>query len=411
LDWDDIRHVVVIPNYTESVAKISQCLDSLAESEAADRIIAVLAMEEREGEEARLRAATLIKKYEGRLCDIFATFHPGNIPGEIAGKSSNEDWAARHAKKRLVDSGRYVIDHLTITSCDADTTVHKKYFSCLTYKFASDPQRYRRFWQAPIFYYNNIWQLPAPLRLPHALGGISDLSRLSRKYFRMLFPQSTYSLSFRMADEVDYWDTDIIPEDWHMFLKTFYRLRGEVDVETVYLPMYMDGMRSKTYMGTFFGYYQQVRRWAWGCSDLPYAVNQALQHREVPTMLGLRRLWSLVDAHLTRTTSWFFVTIGRDLPIIMISIAGLTSLPEWFYGWSRWILTPCLGTLIIMSALDFFMRPPRPEGFRWWHFIFQYAQWFLMPVITFFFTVLPALDAQLRLALGKRMEYKVTEKV
>jgi hypothetical protein len=226
----------------------------------------------------------------------------------------------------------------------------------------------------------------------------------------MLFPQSTYTLSFRMADEVDYWDTDIIPEDWHMFLKTFYRLKGEVDVEAVYLPMYMDGMRSKTYIGTFFGYYQQVRRWAWGCSDLPYAVNQALEHPDVPTVLGLRRLWSLIDAHLTRTASWFFVTIGRDIPIVMISIAGLTALPEWFYVWSRWILTPCLATLIIMSALDFFLRPPRPDNFRWWYFIVQYAQWFLMPVISFLFTVLPALDAQLRLALGKRMEYKVTEK-
>jgi hypothetical protein len=33
-----------------------------------------------------------------------------------------------------------------------------------------------------------------------------------------------------------------------------------------------------------------------------------------------------------------------------------------------------------------------------------------MAVITFFSSALPALDAQVRLALGKRLEYKVTEK-
>jgi hypothetical protein len=33
-----------------------------------------------------------------------------------------------------------------------------------------------------------------------------------------------------------------------------------------------------------------------------------------------------------------------------------------------------------------------------------------MAVITFFFSALPALDAQIRLMLGKRLEYKVTEK-
>ena len=31
-------------------------------------------------------------------------------------------------------------------------------------------------------------------------------------------------------------------------------------------------------------------------------------------------------------------------------------------------------------------------------------------LVTLFFTALPALDAQVRLALGRRLEYKVTEK-
>ena len=33
-----------------------------------------------------------------------------------------------------------------------------------------------------------------------------------------------------------------------------------------------------------------------------------------------------------------------------------------------------------------------------------------MAVITFLFTALPALDAQVRLLIGRRLEYKVTEK-
>jgi hypothetical protein len=36
--------------------------------------------------------------------------------------------------------------------------------------------------------------------------------------------------------------------------------------------------------------------------------------------------------------------------------------------------------------------------------------YFAMAVITFFSSALPALDAQVRLAIGRRMEYKVTEK-
>src|SRR5439155_4323202 len=33
LDWDNIRHIVIIPNYTESAEKLRLCLDSLANSE------------------------------------------------------------------------------------------------------------------------------------------------------------------------------------------------------------------------------------------------------------------------------------------------------------------------------------------------------------------------------------------
>src|SRR5207244_10712436 len=78
------------------------------------------------------------------------------------------------------------------------------------YHFTTNPERYRRFWQGPIMYYNNIWNVPAPLRLPHAIAGLNHLGRLSRTLLRNVFPQSTYSLSLRMAHEVDYWDPDII---------------------------------------------------------------------------------------------------------------------------------------------------------------------------------------------------------
>jgi len=409
LRWDDIRHIVIIPNYTESADKLRMCLDSLAASEAAHTIIAVLAMEEREGAEGRRRANTLVGEYQSRVGGIFATYHPWGIPDEIAGKSSNENWAARRAKEYVVDRGGHDIEHLTITSCDADTVFDSKYFSCLTYNFATDPNRYRRFWQGPILYYNNIWEVPAPLRLPHALAGLNHLGRLSRSFMRNVFPQSTYSLSLRMAHEAGYWDPDTIPEDWHMFLKCYYQLGGDVDVETMYTPIYMDGIRSRTYARTFVSYFEQARRHAWGCTDIPYAVQQVIDHPEISVPARLRRLWALCESHFLWSTQWFLVTAGRAVPLFLVSL-GLTDMPEWLPFTSRWLLTPCAGPLLLMIFLDAIMRPKRPASFRWWHFPFQYAQWFLMAIITFFSSALPALDAQIRLALGKRLEYKVTEK-
>ena len=63
-----------------------------------------------------------------------------------------------------------------------------------------------------------------------------------------------------------------------------------------------------------------------------------------------------------------------------------------------------------MLTLDFHLRPQKPEWFRVWHWPLQYGVYFFMAFITFFTSALPALDAQFRLALGKRLEYRVTEK-
>ncbi len=409
LPWEQVRHIVIVPNYTEGIEKLRMCLDSLCNSGMPSQIVAVLAMEDREGPDGRVKAEQLEREYRGRIGRVISTFHPWGIPGEVVGKSSNENWAARRAKELLIDREGGDLGLYTITSCDVDTVFDAKYFQCLTFNFATHPQRYRKFWQGPIFYYNNIWHVPAPARLPHALAGLNHLGRLSRSFGRMSFPQSTYSLSLRMAHDVGYWDPDIIPEDWHMFLKCYYGLGAEVDVETMYTPVYMDGIRSKTYVRTFSSYFQQTRRHAWGCTDIPYAATQALDSTEMSRWHRIRRLWAICESHFLWSTQWFLVTLGRVLPVLLTAI-GIAAMPDWFTPISRWLLAPCAGPLLLLIFLDARLRPKRPREFKIWLYPFQYVQWFAMAVITFFSSALPALDAQVRLAIGKRMEYKVTEK-
>ena len=408
LAWEDVRHVVIIPNYQESLEKLRPTLDSLADQEEAQRLIVVLAMEEAEPG-AGDKADTLCREYAGRFAHVLPTIHPANLAREVRGKSSNEAWAARQARRRLVNEMGLPLAHLTVTSCDADTIFHPRYFSCLTYKFATDEHRYRRFWQAPIFLYNNIWQVPAPLRVPNCLAGLNHLARLSRKY-RMVFPQSCYSLSFQMADEVGYWDVDVVPEDWHMFLKCFFELKGEPDVQPILLPVGNDGVRAHSYTRTYWEHYQQARRHAWGVTDVPYAVLQSLDHPDVPALRRLRRTWSVFETHVLWSSQWFIITVGRLVPSLAGVFVGADAMPQWFNPMSEKILLPCIVPLILLIGLDTLMRPKRPRDFRWWLFPFQYAQWFLMAPITFIFTTLPALDAQIRLMLGRRLEYRVTEK-
>lgn len=410
IPWESVKHVVIIPNYKESVEKLRATLAAMAATNgAAASVIPVLAMEEADPD-ARSKAAILLAEFRGSFADISATYHPVNIPGEVRGKSSNQDWGVRRTVEDLVGRKGYDIDTMTLTSCDADTIMPEQYFAALTYHFATDPRRYRRFWQSPIFFYNNIWQLPAPLRVPNALGGLVHLSRLSRKR-RVLFSQSTYSLSMRMAADVDYWDTDVIPEDWHMFLKCFYELDGAVDVQPIHLPIGNDGALSHTPKETIVNHYQQVRRWGWGAVDVPYAFNQAHMHREIPWRRRYARFWYLFENHMMWSTQWFYITLGGFIPTVVLALTGHQIMPDWFLIGSRVILTPCLAFYVVLIALDYKMRPPAPKTMTKFWQASALIHWLLIPPISFVCSAMPALDSQIRLMLNRRMEYRVTEKV
>jgi hypothetical protein len=411
LPWNRIRHVVIIPNYNESEEKLRDTLQTMAQTDGAKAsVIPVLAMEEADVN-AREKAAVLSEEFSSLFADFFVTYHPYGLPGEVRGKSSNQAWAARCVVAELTARG-VSIDHLTVTSCDADTQFPRQYFECLTYHFATEPNRYRRFWQAPIFFYNNIWQVPAPLRIPNAFSGLIHLSRLSRSpQRRVLFSQSTYSLSMRMCHDVGYWDTDIIPEDWHMFLKCFYELNGEVEVQPIHLPVGNDGALSRGYNATFVNQYLQVRRWAWGATDIPYALEQAFKRTNIPARRRFLRAWYIFENHITWSTQWFFITLGGFIPWLLGTAFQIEIMPTWFVWGSRIILTPCLIAYLIIIFHDTILRPAPPPGFGMARRIGQYVHWLLIPPITFFFSALPALDSQVRLLLGRRMEYRVTEKV
>ncbi|MEK7216969.1 MAG: hypothetical protein AAB289_15390, partial [Chloroflexota bacterium] len=182
VDWDAIHHVIIIPNLNEKVEKLRLTLQHLADQHyVSGKLTVVLAMEAKE-EGAYEKADLLSAEFRESFDHIYATFHPSGIPGEVPGKSSNEAWAARWVKQRLVDQMGYDLDTITVTSCDADSLIHPRYFSCLTYKFATDSRRHRRFWQAPIFLYNNIWEVPMPIRVVSVLATIYCLGDLAKSH-------------------------------------------------------------------------------------------------------------------------------------------------------------------------------------------------------------------------------------
>ncbi len=412
LAWKDIRHVIIIPNYQEKIETLKNPLNSLARQKDIDKkqIFVVLAMESRAEPDAKKRAKTLIKMYQNIFGMIITTYHPDGIIGEIKGKASNEAYAAKYFKKNIIDKLGLDIKYLTVSSCDADIKFNPKYFSALTYNFSKNQNRYIRFWQSPIFWYNNLDKVPSPIRIVGVIGNIIHISNLQEPD-GLFFNYSTYSLSYKMLDDVGYWDTDIIPEDWHIFLQSFFGKEGKVKVNPIFLPTSIDAPEGKTYAEALKNRYLQAQRHAWGATDLAFAVDQAKKHPEIPWRVKLPRIFKILETHLIWSTNWFILTLGALLPTLVNPKFMQTSLGYNLPKFSQLILTTCLLALVVTIILDLRLRPEELKNKSLKGKILEFAQWILMPIATLFMAVLPGLDAQTRLMLGKRIEYKVTKKI
>ena len=406
--YDQVHHVHMIVNVNEPLHILERSMEAIAHSDFPKaKLIVVLAMEERE-KEAPQKAETLIRKFSGKIGRIYFTLHP-LLPGEVRGKSSNESYAARWIKKKLIDEEGLDIDFVTITTSDADSVMHPKYYSYLTWSFLSSPEPYRRIWQGAVCFYNNIWRVPLVSRVLNSINTIWQMAQLSRK--DRIINYSTYSLSLRMVDEVGYWDTDVIPEDYRMFFKCFFEFGGKVEVEPIFLPINADAAESTTFWKTLTNQYLQQQRWAWGVSDDPLFIKWWLTSTHLPFWNRTIRVAKVLMDHFFWPVNWFIVTLGANLPIIFNPRFSQTVLGQMLPKISSFILTLCLFFLLIIIIVDSKSRPERPEGVRSYKIFLEYLGWPLLPVIGFFLGALPGIDAHTRLMLGKYLEYRVTEKV
>lgn len=407
--WDSIHHIVVIPTYQEPVATLQRTLTALSrQSYPLKNLHIMLSFEEREGLEAEEKA-TLLKKEFGHLFGhIWTTLHP-DIKGEVKGKSSNTSWGARRAKEILVDKEGLDIDKITISSEDADALFHHHYFTYLTESFLQSAHPFNLIWQGSIVFYNNIWKVPAPVRVLASVFSVTQMYILMRKDRLVNF--STYSTSLQHIVEIGYWDTDVIPEDYRLFFKSYFAKKGAFEVEPIFLPIYADAAESSTWWATMKNQYQQLQRWAWGASDDAYIIRQYVLAEGVPFWDKTIRVFKVIEDHFLWPVNWFAITVSAILPPLLNEQFGRTILGKTLPQVTSALLTLSLVSMVVIFIIDALNRPPRPNKHSPLSYILQPLEFLLLPIIGFFFSALPGIDAHTRLILGKYIEYKVTEKV
>ena len=406
-EWLNINHVIIIPEFKEPLSVLEDTFQNLILQDFPLKNLIIVLATEVNDPERQTTSKHLEQKYGRYFKYFWVTEHP-IIAGEIAGKSSNMAWAGRETAAKLHGLG-YDLTWVTVTSCDADVLLHPKYFSYLTQVFLSDPESQYHFFQPAILFYANIWRIPLPGRVINTISSILNLSLLPQN--KRLINFSTYSLSFATVEKVGFWGVDVIPEDYHLFFQTYFTLGEKVKTRPIYLPVLADAAESHGFWKTMVNQYEQHKRWAWGVSDIPYVLKQYFTNTTIPFWDKTMRVFYLLENHLLWPTNWFILTLGSTIPPIVNKNFARTVLGHNLAQISSGILTFSIGFLLLMILLDLKTKPKRPEKFPLWKMPILYLQWITLPVVSFFLSALPGLDAHTRLMLGKKLEYRVTEKI
>ena len=402
-----LHHLVLVPTYRESEEILAETLACLvAQTLPNERIAIALAFEERDTD-ALARAAHLTQRFASLFGEWLVTLHP-ELPGEVKGKSSNLAWCARRVEAELIESGRLDPRNLLVTVIDADSRLDSQYLAGLGCGVLAHPDGRLHVYQPAILFYANHARLPLLLRAVSSVFSLYSLSRLAASH--RLVPQSTYSLAWWAARQVGFWDVDVVPEDSHMFFKVWLHFGRRVKTRAIHLPVYADAAEGVTAWGTMRTTYQQIRRWAWGVSDIPYVVLRASRARHIPWHVRTARLGWYIEEHLVWPAHWFLLTLGGVVLPVLNPTYAATAQAVWQSSAVSTLLTLCLPSLMFGIIADALLKRRSPSGSGLLDAVYGIAGFLLLPLTGLAMVALPALDAHTRLLFGRSLAYQVTEK-
>jgi len=136
-----------------------------------------------------------------------------------------------------------------------------------------------------------------------------------------------------------------------------------------------------------------------------------MRHTEIPFLTRAFRIYKIVETHVIWSTNWFLLSLGATLPTIINPAFSRTSLGFNLPRVAQTVLTVCLIALVVMVIVDLSLRPKEARPKTVFDILKETVQWVTLPIVTLPLSVLPGLHAQTMLMFGKRLEYRVTEKV
>jgi hypothetical protein len=409
--WEDLLHLVIFPVYNESYDIIRPSFAALAEgSYPTDKMILVLTIEERGGEEVRENAEKIKAEFGSRFRDFILCIHPDGLPGEMKGKGANQAYAASIVKEKFAQDKSIDEELVVVSVFDIDTLIYPDYFFILTHTFLTVSDPYHASYQPVPVYHNNVWQAPFFARVAASSNTFWQMMQQIRQ--EKLATYSSHSMTWQALRDVNFWSKTMVSEDSRIFWHCFCFYKGNYRVEPLNYPVSMDVTMDKNFWLTARSLYFQQRRWGWGVENLPYLIfNTWKMWTEIPRRKFLSRIGTqLYGFHSWATNAIIIGGIGW-LPLLLggdsfNSSVLSTNLPTV----TRTLMLLAMSGLVFSAILSTILLPKRPPKYGFIKTLLMLVQWLILPVSIIVFGSIPGIEAQTRLMFKKYLGFMVTPK-
>jgi cellulose synthase/poly-beta-1,6-N-acetylglucosamine synthase-like glycosyltransferase len=407
---DEVFHVVVIATYNESQAIIHPTIEHvISTSGFADRkTILFIAYEERASEDKKRETLETLALYKDKFYHAEAVEHTlfaKEIPGKGANATHTGRRVAEWAKQQGIDPSRVMI-----TVLDADNRPDKNFFSMLTYVYLSADNRKQKSYQPIALYNNNIWDVPAIMRICAISNTYFHTANSMRPHALRNF--SAHSQSLDALIDTDFWSVRTIVEDGHQFWRSYFRYDGDYEVLPLYTPIYQDAVYAGGTLRTTKAQFKQIRRWTYGASDVAYVATRGFfMKSKVSKWDALTKFGRLLESHVGWATSAPLLLLAGWIPLYINRNAGHNIVAQGLPHIVSTINTVALIAILFVVYIGIATLPQRPPHHRK-NRIFGFVwQWILTPVVGVVFNSAAAINSQAHLAFRHYIgTFDVTEK-
>lgn len=408
---DEIINAVIITAYTEPFDVIEPTIKALTKvTYDKKNLLIFFAYEERGGEAIEATVKKLKSLYGDQFMDFVLSKHPKDLPNEVVGKGGNITYAG-HRLKEYCDRNKIAYDKVIVTTLDCDNRPHPKYFDAVAYEYIVNENRSNMSYQPVSLFINNIWDVPAPMRILATGNSFWNIISSVRPHTLRNF--ASHSQPLKALVGMNFWSVRTIVEDGHQYWRSYFYFKGNYTVQPILVPIYQDAVLSGTLKKTLKDQFKQLRRWSYGASDIAYvAMNIFTKDRDVPLMPALGRFIRLLDGHVTLACISFLVAFGGWVPLIVNPRASMLIAAQQLPDAISKIQQVAMLGIIVTIVISFQIIPKRPARYKWTKSIFMFTQWILMPVTAILYSALAAYVAQTRLMFGKYLDkFDLTEKI